>query len=86
MAGAESIKSISFTRWSDEPEKYKRRITIDFPNAEIVVRTSLTGTAMVNEQYLEYDQDKLIRDTGILDYKDGIYPDEGKARNHFACK
>lgn len=86
IAAAGNIESISFSRWSNEPEENKRKITIDFPNAEIVVRTSLTGTTMVNEQHLEYDQDKMISDTGVTDYKDGSYPDVGKARDHFICK
>lgn len=84
-----NISSIEFTRWSDEPEKFKRKIIVRIDDLEVTVRNSITGTEKVNEFYVDHEQDgfkEMISETGIADYRKSEYPDEGMPREGFVCK
>lgn len=82
----DEIAVISFTRWTKDPELYKRRLIIDLVNEEVAVRTSLTGTEKISEHYLEFDGWKMAEETGLSSFHGEEYTDAGEHRQGFVCK
>jgi hypothetical protein len=83
------MSSIEFLRWSDEPEEFKRKVTVRFDELEVTVRNSITGTEKVNEYYIDHEEDgfmEMIRDTDLANYGKSDYSDEGTPREGFICK